>query len=196
MSFINSLIALKNSKRNVFEHNQNKINNKPKLQTMKKKYIYKEKIIRSYHDNYDLARKTYFDLMSKYCLDKNLIYKKWNKILFHYKANYRDINYKINHIQEVILKFALLKDRVKHWDAFLITLYYYDVIHSDSALYDAEKSMEFAKSHLFCLSVPIGVVHYALQLIDAVAHPQCKMDKFTQYAVDLIISARYKKKII
>ena len=138
------------------------------------------------HVHYELVKKTYFDLVSKYCHTKSIRVEKWKKLEYHYKRNDPTAMQKVSFIVSILKIFALLKDKIRHWDSFLFALYYFDVMSS------VKQNEEYAKNCMYCLGVPLEKIEHTLQLIRGIENPKQEMGRPIAYAVSLFLTKRYE----
>ncbi len=134
-----------------------------------------------------MLKETYIELLTKYTDNSSLIHELWLEIEKNYTNNKR-YYHTLQHLENLLTISLEIKEKINHWDCYLLTLYYHDIIYDSTQTDNEEKSAELAENRLKKLSVSSGLITLCkAQILATKSHVE-STDSDTNYFTDADLS--------
>ncbi len=106
----------------------------------------------------------WFALASKYSFSEILATELWNELIKNYSHKSRHYH-NLSHIDNMINQAEIIQDSIANYDAFLLAIWYHDIIYKSSKNDNEEKSANFCKNKLKSLKVDEKTIENVQELI-------------------------------
>ncbi len=134
-----------------------------------------------------MLKSNFLHLLSKYCIDENLIEKLWAEIEVNYSNNKRHYH-TLLHLENLFIELSTIKSNIKNWDSVLFALYYHDIIYNPLKSNNEEKSAELAVNRMLQISVTDAEIRHSKNLIVATKLHIKSNDSDINYFLDADLS--------
>ena len=133
------------------------------------------------------VKQTYFDIVSKYQKDQQLIKESWSEV----SALYNDTSryyHNMQHIANFYNELLRCKSDMENWDAVFLAMVYHDVVYVATSRDNEEKSAEKAKEHLTTMGFPQPFIDTCYALIMATKSHKATANNTTNLFIDADMS--------
>lgn len=117
-----------------------------------------------------MLKETFFNLISNYTKDKNLISELWDEIVLNY-SNKKRHYHTLSHLENLLKELLEVNDKINEWQTILFTLFYHDIVYNALKSNNEEKSADLAKLRMETIKVPSSIIkNCELQILATKKH--------------------------
>ncbi|MDA3616153.1 HD domain-containing protein [Polluticaenibacter yanchengensis] len=133
------------------------------------------------------VKQAYFDIVSKYQNNQQLIQSSWLQVAALYNDSSR-YYHNLQHIANFYNELLRCKNELENWDAVFLAMVYHDVVYVATSRDNEEKSADMAKEHLGAMGFSQPFIDTCYSLIMATKSHKATGNNTTNLFIDADMS--------